>query len=116
MPNGNRRDYHHGAKRKNVQYPVNISEEDYRNLEELRAIVAKKKGRKVSRGELLVWMYRKCYLEFDEGLPLEDFCDRQISDLNCIVSRIQGMIADIGSFKESSFEVDRDGDTSDKEE
>lgn len=117
MPDDKRRDYHHGAGRKTKQYPVNISPHEYDLLEDLRAKVSKSKGgRKVSRGELLMWMYYRSYTELDENIPLDDFCDAQMTKIKGLIDNLDGIYSEIKRFKEDAMKVELEEESDESEE
>ena len=108
-----KRVYGRGNTRHTEQYNSYVSKTEFEQLEELRKLVARKKGRKpedFSRGSFLMWMYRKCYTELDEGIPLEDFCDNNISDMEFVIGYMQKMIGKTKVFKEKAMEIIQEED------
>ena len=111
-----KRVYNRGANRHTEQYNSYVSEREFKQLEELRIKIARHKGispESFSRGAFLMWMWRKCYTELDDGIPLEDFCDKQVSDLEELVKHIQGIISKTTAFKEDALKVVDNGETDD---
>lgn len=114
-----KRDYNQGDARHNHQYNSYLSKADYEELERLRIRVAKFKGRNpkdFSKGAFIMWMCRKCTINFDDGIPLEDFCDNQISDIEDAIRSLQNIIKGTDEFKRKSIKEAYGEDEDEQEE
>lgn len=113
-----KRYYGRGNARRNKPYNSYVTEEEFRLLERLRKNVAMRKGKNPEtypRGNFIMWMVRKCAMELDEGISLEDFCDSTNESLDDVMEQLNMIIKRIAEFKEDAIKVESEEDTDENE-
>lgn len=107
-----KRDYNVGGKARKKQYPINISNQEYNQLEELRHRLSERWGHDVSRGRFIMWMYRKVFYDFDGTDTVEDYCENQESEILEMMGMLQNMLEKNKRFKDGIMtEEEEDGET-----
>lgn len=106
-----KRDYNRGSGVRTKQYPVNISAQEYSELEELREKLSWKWGRDVSRGRFIMLMYRRTK-RIIENDTTDDFCEGLESEIDRIIGELESLKDRVKQMRESgiSKEGDEDGE------
>jgi hypothetical protein len=110
-----KRDYHHGSGKHSVQYPSTVSQEQYDRLEEFRKKVSERKGIPISRGQFIMWMFYRTFTTFEDCVAIDDFCDKQISDIADAVDKLNEVMRNAGFFKNTCL-IFEDGEDNEEKD